>query len=252
MKIHLVPNTQMLPDNSDYNFAASVFRRANILQSFYYCDSFTEKVIIPNCKTFMLDSGAFSFKQNKSIQMDWTAYTDRYAEFINRNKIDLFFEMDIDKVIGLREVEKLRKRLEDKTGKQPIPVFHKSRGKEYFVDMCKEYPYVAIGGIAKEQRLVGEKLKSLKWFIDVAHEHGAKIHALGFTYIDSLPIYHFDSVDSTAWTSGNRFGTIFQFTGNTLRSIKKPEGMRMKNHQAIAMHNFMEWAKFANYAETHF
>ena len=42
MKIHLVPNTQMLTDSSDYGFAASVFRRANILQSFYYCDKFTE------------------------------------------------------------------------------------------------------------------------------------------------------------------------------------------------------------------
>lgn len=229
-----------------------VFRGANILQSFYYADEFTENVIIPNCKRFMLDSGAFSFKQNPTVKADWNEYVDRYTDFINRNKIDLFFEMDIDKVIGLKEVEKLRAKIERQTGRQPIPVFHKSRGKEYFVDMCKNYPYVAIGGIAKEQRLAGDKLKALQWFINTAHKHEARIHALGFTYINSLPKYHFDSVDSTAWTSGNRFGSIYRFTGKTLDVIKKPEGKRMANHKAIAKHNFSEWKKFARYAEAHF
>ena len=229
-----------------------IFRGANILQSFYYADEFTEKEIIPKCKTFMLDSGAFSFKQNPSVKLDWDAYVDRYTEFINRNKVNLFFEMDIDKVIGLKEVEKLRAKIERQTGRQPIPVFHKSRGKDYFVYMCKNYPYVALGGIAKEQRLTGDRLKAVRWFIETAHEHDAKIHALGFTYINALPIYHFDSVDSTAWTSGNRFGSIYKFNGKTLEVIKKPDGKRMANHKAIARHNFLEWQKFARYAETHF
>lgn len=266
MNLYLVPNTQMLPKggNDDANILcqapsrikgvspSEVFRGTNILQSFYYCDKFTEEAILPNCKNFLLDSGAFSFKQRPDMKLDWDGYVDRYTEYINRNKIDLFFEMDIDKLVGLKEVERLRRKIERQTGKQPIPVFHKARGKEYFISMCKEYPYVALGGIAKEQRLVGDRLKSVKWFIDTAHEYGAKIHALGFTYINSLPIYHFDSVDSTAWTSGNRFGTIYKFNGKTLEVIKKPEGKRMANHQAIAMHNFQEWLKFADYAETHF
>lgn len=229
------------------------FRDANILQSFYYVDDYTKKAIIPNSKRFMLDSGAFSFKQRPGgMRIDWDGYVDRYTEYVKQNNIDLFFEMDIDKVIGLKEVERLRRKIERQTGKQPIPVFHKQRGKDYFISMCKDYPYVALGGIAKEQRLVGERLKSLRWFIETAHEYGAKIHGLGFTYITSLPIYRFDSVDSTAWTSGNRFGSMYKFTGRTLEVIKKPEGKRMADHRAIALHNFREWKKFAKYAETHF
>lgn len=40
-----------------------IFNDANILQSFYYVDDFTRNIIIPNCKDFLLDSGAFTFIQ---------------------------------------------------------------------------------------------------------------------------------------------------------------------------------------------
>ena len=32
------------------------------------------------------------------------------------------------------------------TGKQPIPVWHISRGKDEFIRHCDEFPYVALGG----------------------------------------------------------------------------------------------------------
>ena len=51
-------------DDTDAHLATiggNVFSGTNILQSFYYCNEFTEKEIIPYCKRFMLDSGAFTF-----------------------------------------------------------------------------------------------------------------------------------------------------------------------------------------------
>ena len=116
-----------------------------ILESFYYCrDNMVIQKLIPTLGGFLLDSGGFSFMQGKAA-VDWDAYIEEYAQFINTYKIDLFFELDIDSVVGLKEVEKLRAKLERLTGKQPIPVWHKSRGKDYFLGMCKVHPFGQCG-----------------------------------------------------------------------------------------------------------
>lgn len=124
-----------------------IFNDANILQSFYYVDDFTRNIIIPNCKDFLLDSGAFTFIQNAK-HVDWDEYVERYAKFVRENKIQKYFELDIDSIVGLKEVERLREKLERLVGWQCIPVWHRSRGMDYFIKQCEEYPYIAIGGIA--------------------------------------------------------------------------------------------------------
>lgn len=219
-----------------------------ILETYYYarnnrwlCD------LIPRFRSFLLDSGAFTFMENKDARTDWNSYADKYADFINTHKIDLFFELDIDSVVGLKETERLRARIEKRTGKQAIPVWHKSRGKDYFRGMVKDYPYVAIGGIVS-QEINRSEHRFFPWFIDTAHTAGAKIHGLGYTNMIGMKKYRFDSVDSTAWLYGNRSGTIFQFTGSELAKHKVPEGKRLKAREA-AIHNFNEWAKFANYLD---
>lgn len=225
-------------------------QRISILESFYYIKDW----MIPYIRDywhFLLDSGAFTFitqqQQGGKSDVDWIEYTDRYCDFIIKNNIDLFFEMDIDMIIGLKRVEQLRKRIEQRTGKQPIPVWHKSRGKDYFIQLCKDYPYVAIGGIAIKV-IDPAKFKFFPWFIDKAHEHDAKIHGLGFTRLKLLPKYHFDSVDSTSWVYGNISGTIYHFNGRTIVKKKKQPGQRIKTCES-AIHNFREWVKFQRYAE---
>lgn len=224
-----------------------------ILESFYYCRSNAFiPTLIPYLKGFLLDSGAFTFLST-GAKVNWDTYTEEYAEFINKYDIELFFELDIDPIVGLKEVERLRKKLEALTHKKPIPVWHKGRGKDYFVKMCKEYPYVALGGIVTQEipRAVYEK--AFPWFIKTAHEHGAKIHGLGYTSIEGLHKYHFDSVDSTAWLYGNRGGYLYKFNPRTgmIDKIEAPsKGMRLKSQEA-AMHNFLEWIKFQEYAEKH-
>jgi hypothetical protein len=235
---------------ADGSYDGSLFKNANILQSFYYADDFTSGTIIPNARNFLLDSGAFTFMNSvKSGNVDFDSYCDRYIDFINANKVQHFFELDIDSVVGLKKVEQLRSRIERRTGKQPIVVWHKSRGKQSFIDSCKEYPYVALGGIVAKE-ITQKDYKHFPWFIDKAHEHGAKIHALGLTALTALPKYHFDSVDSTAWVSGNRFGGVYMFNGKTMVKHNKKEGQRIGSHKAVAIHNFREWLKFQEYART--
>ena len=219
-----------------------------ILQSFYYADEWTES-IIPYCKSFMLDSGAFTFfTAGKAV--NWEDYIRRYAQFITKNNVKLFFELDIDSLIGYKKVLEYRAMLESLTGRRCIPVWHKSRGKAEFIKMCKEYDYVAIGGIVSKE-FSKEEHKYFPWFIETAHKHGAKIHGLGYTNLQGLTKYHFDSVDSSSWTAGNRFGHVYQFDGKTIVQHKSGSGRRLSDTGEVARINFDAWAKFSEYAETH-
>lgn len=221
----------------------------SILESFYYADEYTEWMI-PQVKNFMLDSGAFTFMNSHKGKVDWDDYLRRYADFINRNNVQLFYELDIDSVVGYEKVKEMRKWLENQTGKKPIPVWHFSRGKEEFLKMCDEYDYVAFGGILTDGVSTKKIIQYLPWFINEAHKRGTRIHGLGFTHLEGIKKCHFDSVDSTSWTTGNRFGSIYRFNGTTMEKFDKKEGQRLANSRAVAIHNFNEWAKFQKYART--
>lgn len=230
--------------------------RPYILESFYYADSDTER-LLPLFGDFMLDSGAFTFMggfdftASKKAQINFEEYLEKYADFIKRNNVEKFFELDIDSVVGYEQVLKYRAKLEKLTNKQSIPVWHSTRGKSEFIKSCEEYPYVALGGIVGgEWNSKAEQL--IPWFIEEAHKHGAKIHGLGYTKLSQLRKFHFDSVDSTAWTAGNRFGYIYHFDGKTMQKFQVPQGKRIGNPRKAALVNYIEWIKFQKYAETHF
>lgn len=219
-----------------------------ILDSFFNVTPTTEKYV-KYYGDYMLDSGAFTMLQGNAGKVDIKAYVDRYADYINRHRVKKYFELDIDPIVGYAEVVRIRNYLFEKTGVQPIPVWHKSRGIENFKQMCRDYDYVAIGGYVSREFQRNE-IQYFPRLIRYAHQHGAKIHGLGFTTLSWLPKCHFDSVDSTAWVSGNRFGHVYRFNGRTMTKIDRPPGKRVKNKEC-AINNFMEWVKFSKYADTH-
>ena len=223
----------------------------SVLESYYYVkDNKVMDRLLPYYKNFLLDSGAFTFLNNSHLKggVNWDEYLEDYARYINSHKITKFFELDIDSIVGLTEVERMRKKLEVLTGKKPIPVWHKNRGKDYFVKMCEEYPYVALGGVVIRE-IPREKFESVfPWFIKTARERGTKLHCLGYT--GQLKRYRFDSVDSTAWLYGNVSGMVYKFDnvkGEMVR-VSVPEGKRLLSRKA-AMNNFNEWVKYSIWAQ---
>lgn len=237
----------------DFFTGKNALKDINILESFYYLRKNEEfMTLVKYFGSFLLDSGAFTFMSGSHKgAINWDDYVEEYAAFINRWNVHLFFELDIDSVVGLTDVERLREKLEALTGKKPIPVWHRNRGKEYFIKMCENYPYVALGGIVTKEIDRKEYETAFPWFIKTAHDHKCKIHGLGYTTVANLKKYHFDSVDSTAWLYGNRGGYLYKFNPRTglLEQLGK-EGCRLKPREG-AVNNFNEWVKFGKYAENH-
>ena len=240
-----------MDNNSEYDHSAL---HPYVLESFYYANEKTERymrlyddvIIDSGAFTFM---GGFSFTDN-SKGIVFEDYIEQYADFIVRNNIEKFFELDVDSVVGYSKVLEYRRQIERLTQRQCIPVWHSTRGIAEFTRMCEEYPYVALGGIVGgEWKSSAEK--AIPWFIREAHKHNAKIHGLGYTKLKKLEQYHFDSVDSTAWTSGNRFGHIWKFNGKTMIKINPPKGYRIKESRRVAVNNWIEWTKFQRYADVH-
>lgn len=234
-------------ESRKYCIDKSMFKDLNILENYYYLRK-AEKFmnIAQDLGGFLLDSGAFTFMQgNHKGKINWEEYVEEYGAFINKYNIRHFFELDIDRITSWEHVKQLRQKLETITNKQVIPVWHKERGKEEFLKMCEMYSYVALGTM----RDYNKYQNIIPWFIQEAHKRGAKIHGLGFTRVEKLKQFHFDSVDSTAWLYGNRSGTIYIFNplkGNFTK-VKK-DGCRLNSLMA-AENNYKEWVKFSNYAK---
>lgn len=218
-------------------------------QSLFCLDSFFEldprkKSDHLQFKDYLLDSGAFTF-MNTGKKVDWNEYVEKYAHYVKTNGIKHYFELDIDTIIGYDAVLKIRKRLESLVGWQCIPVWHINRGKEAFKQMVRDYKYVALGGFAGSIKVVKLMQSYFRVFIDEAHRNGCKIHGLGYTSLENLPHVHFDSVDSTTWLSGARYGTMFGFNGSGFFVRQGGHGkvnvLKSKERNLL---NGLEWIKF--------
>lgn len=220
-----------------------------ILESFFYIKDW-QIPMIKKADDFLLDSGAFTFMQSSKKTVAWEEYIERYANFINRNNVKKFFELDIDSVVGYNKVLEYRKRLEKLTNKQCIPVWHKNRGIVEFKKMCDEYNYIAIGGFAAKE-ILKKEYKNIPPLIEYAHKKKCKIHGLGFTSTSFYDTIRFDSADSTTWTIGGRMGNACYFNGQGMRQYYPSlNGKKPININKLTRHNYSEWIKFQKYAET--
>jgi len=258
MKVHLAgvqfwggkeggPNTDHLNYRLPNTDAGESPPRLATLESFVYVKDWMLKHIREDWD-FILDSGAFTFF-GRDTNVNWREYVRSYTRFINENKVDKFFELDIETITDMATTEDLRKQIEDETGKQPIPVWRPLRGFDYWSRMIEEYPYVAISASGRyDSRWTRgpDGLRAINHLCQLAHKAGVKVHGLGYTKLESMPLVSFDSVDSTAWIFGNMTGKIYRFNGETM--VKEAGEGRLRSKEA-AVHNFLEWVKYQRYAD---
>lgn len=135
----------------------------------------------------------------------------------------------------------------DITGRKPIPVFHRSCGKEYFHKLIDEFEYIAIGGIARKD-IKRSEYKYFDYFINEAHKKNVKIHGLGLTNQEAIKRYRFDSVDSTTWNQA-RFGSVYYYKNGSLKIYKKKKNSRLKSPAEASRFCLNQWVKFQEYAD---
>jgi hypothetical protein len=218
-----------------------------ILESFFYVKPWQIKEM-KKWKGFLLDSGAFTFMVNQKNETNFDDYVEKYVQFINQHNIERFFELDIDSVVGYERVKEYRAYIEQKTGKKCIPVWHKTRGMNDFLETVNNYNYIAIGGIVTKE-ITKKQWRHFPYLLNEAHKAGCMVHGLGFTATPELKKYHFDSVDSTNWLSASRFGSVQCFKNGIMQTVKTPEGKSIKHYKILDDFVFGEWIKFQEYAE---
>lgn len=224
-----------------------------VLESFYSGEKLCSKLLnIYGKENFLLDSGAFSYMNGQKCTKEIVlGYLDRYIDFINRYDIKYFFELDVDSVLGLDFVEECRRKLERKTNKRCIPVWHKSRGIEYWKKMCERYDYIAIGGFVIHEIKPAE-YKLVKKMVDYAYYKGVKVHGLGFTKTKILENenWRFYSVDSSSWISSASRGQKLQiFKNGCIENVNDEKRKVKANISKIASFNFEEWCKYQKYMD---
>lgn len=228
------------------------------LVSFYDVERRYAKFILENNKRypgFIMDSGAFSLlgsQKHKTKGVNWDEYVERYADVVNKYEIDNFIELDLDAIIGIKEVERLRAKLERLTGRQCMPVWHKSRGWDYWLRMVQEYKYVCIGGIAAWD-ITPAEIGIFRPLLAEAKKNDCKVHGLGFTNTTKLAQFPFYSVDSSSWNSGARWGRLPKFVDGKIITIDPPKGKRLassgeKCHRLV-VYSFNEWLKYCYYMD---
>lgn len=211
-----------------------------VLESHYYLEPWQAEQL-EDIEHFMLDSGAFTFLNSKR-NVDIDDYVEGYIKFIKEYDVQHFFELDIDSIVGYEEVKKIRQKIERRTKKRCIPVWHKSRGIKEFRALCKKYDYVAIGGIVTREIERNEHFL-LNAFCDLARSYDCKIHGLGFTPPD-IKDYRFDSVDSTSWLAGARYGRLYEFSDGRMRSTKPGT---QKHYLEYDKHNLRQFLLLQDY-----
>lgn len=200
-------------------------------------------------ENFLLDSGAFSYMNGAKVTFEeMQDYINRYIAFINKYNIKYFFEIDVDNIFGLKQVEKWRRQIETETNKRCIPVWHKGRGVEYWKKMCNNYDYIAIGGLVFHVKK--REYELIRKLVNYAYKKGVKVHGLGFTKTNDLHRYKFYSVDSASWVRAAALGQQkYDFVHDHMICKRISSNGKKTNISLLSGHNYIEWCKYQRFME---
>ena len=217
----------------------------NLMSYFYIKKANSDfiKEIIDKSELILIDSGAHSFQKGKKVE--WEKYTKEYAEWIKNNdckKILGYFEMDIDPAgYPYDYVLKLRNILEGVSNKV-IPVWHKNRGIDDYIGMCKKYSgkIIAITGFKNEDIKDEQYINFLK----VAWKYNCKVHCLGMTRTKILEKVPFDYVDSSSWRQNAVYGNVFKG-----KNLKRERDLPKEKVNKIYKFAYLKGMKMQEYFE---
>lgn len=158
-------------------------------------------------RILMREKGAVPEAQVRELFSQYLEYLDKHLD-----EWDFVMNLDVDAlkiersdgtlIPGVVVADRATERLKKVAGDKLIPVWHGTVDEKFdrWRGFVKEFGYVAIGSD------ISPRFRQLRYLCDMAHQEGVLVHGLGSTRADILNVMPFDTVDSTTWLSGVRFG----------------------------------------------
>ena len=180
----------------------------NVLTSFYYQKKGL-KELKNDFENIFIDSGGFTARKN-NIEIN----LKEYGDFLKENKDYIFTAANLD-------VNNLETQLENQKYLEQIypilPVYHyaeySQKRYDLFENYCKNYKYVAVGGVAGQNLSKNRMINYLNFCFKTSLKYKTKIHGFGMASLELLKNYPFYSTDSTTWIQPGRFGTCILYNG---------------------------------------
>lgn len=223
-----------------------------ILYSYYYVYKMRREGFIARMQDeyrdveWFLDSGAFTYivksRTDKASLPPWKAYRKLYFTYVRDTweRWARVMELDLDHLEGVSfdDLMEWRDEMLETCGPglNLCPVWHPGRGAAEWTAYCRDprFRHLALGaghysrysGSGRVRRMVME-----------AHNWNKTVHGLGMTGVNTaLRVIPYDTVDSTSWLMGQKFGTLFVFQNNKFRLIGKDGSMGKRERMLYRSH----------------
>ena len=208
-----------------------------LLVSYYYLEPFLKNQRRYRYRDWVMDSGAFS-AENSGKKINLQKYIDCCLKLMAEDPtLTEVFALDVigDAEASLRNCEEMWRQ-----GVPAIPTFHQQEPEEFLVQMAKDYPKIALGGVALER---GDF--KLAWLEQCfARVWPKKIHGFGMSseaIIFGLP---FHSVDATNWEIAPcAFGNWQKFGKMSVRGSNQDLCSQVKYYLELEAKARVKWKK---------
>lgn len=169
--------------------------RPALLVSYYYLTGFLKRQSRYVYRDWVMDSGAFSAHKS-GVSINLNDYMDTCKRL--RDTDPTLSEVYALDVIGDHKASLRNTEIMWKAGIEAIPCFHYGSPWDVLVGLAKDYPKIALGGVA-----ASSTKRKLTWAKQCfARVWPKKIHGFAFCGRESLMALPWHSVDSSTWEIG--------------------------------------------------
>ena len=186
-----------------------------LLVSYVYLKTFLEKQHKYQYRDWVLDSGAFS-AHNSGTEIKLQDYIDCCKRLIDSdNTLTEVYSLDVigDWKASLKNTEEMWRQ-----GVSAIPCYHINEPWDVLKGMAKDYPKIALGGVALCRGGLKDKFAEQCF----ARVWPKRIHGFGYGSASSIMALPWDSVDATNWELGPcKFGQWRSFGKMSVRGSKQ-------------------------------
>jgi hypothetical protein len=235
-KVYLGTSGQMTSKKDRHSFNG-LSRKPSLLTSFVYLEQFQAIRSELTFEDWAIDSGAFSaFKSGTVIDND--QYLDKCLELLKVDKqLVEIFALDVigDHKTSLKNTERAWER------KVPaIPTYHLGEPVEYLLHIAKQYPKIAIGGVALKKGGIKSDFARAVF----SRVWPKPIHGFGYGSRNHILAFPFHSTDSTNWEAGpSRFGRWNAFGDMSIRGSKQNLKAEVEYYLRIEDEARQRWSK---------